>query len=143
MSIDKFKIVEDIPSAAFIFDAFGASLDELFANCAAACFFATTDIEKVEPLNSFNVEVAGETADDLLYSFISELIFLKDSENVFLSRFEIEIDNTEKSLKAVVRGEKIDYDKHEIKTDVKAATYHDLHIRKEEGRYVVRMILDL
>ena len=143
MSNDKFKIVEDIPSADFIFDAFGESLDELFANCAEACFSAMTDIDKVERLNSFNVEVTGETAVDLLYSFISELIFLKDTENVFLSRFEIEIDKTGKSLKAVARGEKIDYDKHEIKTDVKAATYHDLHIRKEEGRFVVRMILDL
>ena len=138
-----FTIVEELASADFIFDAFGDSLDELFLNCARACFFAMTDSDLVNPADSFSFEVRGETPEDLLYSFISELIFLKDSEIVFLSRFEIEIDKSGKLLKAVVWGERIDYNKHTIKTDVKAATYHDLRIREQHGRYSVRMILDL
>ncbi|MEE9555115.1 MAG: archease [candidate division Zixibacteria bacterium] len=138
-----FRIIEELPSADFIFDAFGENLEELFSNCAKACFFAMTDSDGVEPSSDFHFEVEGETSDDLLYSFISELIFLKDSESIFLSEFDIEIDKAGKSLKAVVRGEKIDYNKHVIKTDVKAATYHDLHIRDDNGRFMVRMILDL
>ena len=138
-----FKIVEELPSADFIFDAFGESLEELFVNCARACFFAMTDIETVDRPDSRDISVAGETVEDLLFAFIAELIYLKDTENIFLSRFEIEIAPDGKTLKGVVRGEAIDYNKHVIKTDVKAATYHDLHVRKDRQGFSVRMILDL
>jgi len=138
-----FKIVENLPSADFIFDAFGDDLEELFKNCAGACFFAMTDPETVAPVIGYDIDLTGETLDDLLYNFMAELIYLKDSENIFCSRFEIKISGDHKSLKGVVRGEPIDYNKHTIKTDVKAATYHDLHVREENGRYSVRMILDL
>lgn len=138
-----FRVVEDVSSADFIFEAAGDSLEELFRNCAAACFFAMTDLDKVEPVESSEFEIEGDNPEDLLFNFISELIFLKDTQTSFFSFFEIKFDPNGRSLNAVVRGERIDYNKHVIKTDVKAATYHDLQIRKKDGRYQVRMILDL
>jgi SHS2 domain-containing protein len=143
MSKDDFEVVEGISSADYIFDAFGDSLEELFLNCARACFHAMTDIDTVDPAVDFDLAVKAENMDDLLYNFISELIFLKDTEVVFLSQFGINIEPGGKALKAVVYGESIDYNKHVIKTDVKAATYHDLHVRRERGRFSVRMTLDL
>ncbi len=139
----KFKVVEDTTSADFVFEAYGVSINELFSNCALACFFAMTDTTTVARVTSFNVEVKGETIEDLLYNYMAELIFIKDTEKVFLSQFDVDIlpDNT--ALKAVVRGEPIDYNKHTIKTDVKAVTYHDLHVRTDGEGYSVRMILDL
>jgi len=62
---------------------------------------------------------------------------------MFFSQFDIEISRELNNLKCTAFGEKIDFDKHVIKTDVKAATYHDLQIRNKGGRYLVRMILDL
>lgn len=139
----KFKVVEDTTSADFVFEAYGVSINELFANCALACFFAMTDTAGVDPVTSFDVEVKGETIEDLLYNFMAEIIFIKDAEKVFLSQFDIDISLNNTILKAVVRGEGIDYNKHTIKTDVKAVTYHDLHVRAEKDGYSARMILDL
>ncbi len=139
----KFRVVEDTTSADFVFEAYGASANELFANCALACFYAMTDPTTVDPVKSYRLEVKGETIEDLLYNYMAELIFIKDTEKVFLSQFDVDIlpDNT--ALKAIVRGEPIDYNKHIIKTDVKAATYHDLHVRADKEGYSTRMILDL
>lgn len=139
----KFKLIEDTTSADFVFEAYGVSTNELFSNCALACFFAMTDPATIEPAKSFELEVEGQRIEDLLYNFISELIFIKDAEKVFLSQFDIDISTDNTILKAVVRGEQIDYNKHMIKTDVKAATYHDLRIWTDRQGYSARMILDL
>ncbi len=143
MTRPAFIVNEDIPSADFVFDAFGDSPEELFVNCARASFYAMTDPEKVDASEQLEFEVRGETIEDLLFNFISELVYLKDSETMFFSEFNIEFAEDGKSLKAIVGGERIDYNKHTIKTDVKAATYHDLRIVEEKGRYKARMILDL
>jgi len=76
MTNQGFKIVEEISSADFVFDAVGQNLEELFFNCARACFFAMTDLESVEDKEAVDFAVMGDTSEDLLYSFISELIFL-------------------------------------------------------------------
>ena len=139
----KFKLIEDTTSADFVFEAYGVSINELFANCALACFFAMTDPATVDPVKSFKLEVEGQRIEDLLYNFIAELIFIKDAEKVFLSQFNVDISTDNTILKAVVRGEPIDYNKHMIKTDVKAVTYHDLRVWTDKEGYSASMILDL
>jgi SHS2 domain-containing protein len=139
----KFEICEEIASADYIFDAYGASLNELFAACAAACFSAMTDLEKVAPVTEFSVVINGDDVEELLYNFISELVYLKDIEKMFFSVFDVEIAPGHKSLKADVTGEPINYDKHTIMTDVKAATYHDLKITRIDGGFKAHMVIDL
>ncbi len=134
---------ENFASADYLFDAYGNNLNELFAACAWACFSAMTNPEKVRPSSEFSVELEAENVEELLYNFISELIYLKDVKRLFLSAFDINIAADKRSLKAVVAGESIDYNMHTIKTDVKAATYHDLRIEKTDGGYKARMLLDL
>jgi SHS2 domain-containing protein len=138
-----FRIVEDISSADYVFDAWGESLDDLFGACALACFSAMTDTEQVKRKVTSELEVRADSVDDLLYNFIAELIYIKDADKLFLSSFEMDVAEDGKSLKAVVGGEPINYTKHVIKTDVKAVTYHGLHVKTEDGRFAVRMILDL
>jgi SHS2 domain-containing protein len=138
-----FRIVEDISSADYVFDAWGESPEALFSACALACFSAMTDPAIVEQTTIREFEVTADNIDDLLYNFMAELIYIKDADKLFLSRFELNIADNLSSLKAVVGGEPIDYNKHVIKTDVKAVTYHGLHVRNEDGCFVVRMILDL
>lgn len=138
-----FKIVEDIVSGDFVFDAFGKTLEEMLISCAEACFSATTDLSKVDAINEFSIEVEGEDLNEILFNFLAELIYLKDTERIFLSKFELKLLDNNSILRAVARGERIDYDKHEIKTDVKAVTYHNLKINKTDSGFEVRVTLDL
>ncbi len=139
----KFEVCENVASADYLFNAYGHDLNELFAACAWACFSAMTDPEKIRPASEFSLELEAENIEELLYSFISELVYLKDVEKIFLSAFNINISSDKRSLKAVVAGESIDYNKHTIKTDVKAATYHDLIIERLGDGYRAQMLLDL
>lgn len=139
----KFIVNEDHASGDFVFDAYGETIEELFTACARACFFAMTDVDSIEPLLPHEFEVTGDSIDDLLYNFVSELIYLKDARKMLFSEFKITFAPDEKSLKAVASGEQIDHDRHILKTDVKAVTYHGLEVKKTGRGYMTRMILDL
>lgn len=79
----------------------------------------------------------------LLFDWLSELIFLHDSEFLVFSRFKVKIVKIKMNyrLNAVVCGEKFDPLIHESREDVKAATYHLMDIKEENG-YMVQVILD-
>ncbi|UCE67044.1 MAG: archease [Candidatus Zixiibacteriota bacterium] len=138
-----FRIIENIVSGDFAFEAFGETLEDLFASCAEACFSAMAELSKVDPKIDYSVDISADNLDDLLVDFLSELIYLKDAEKIFFSRFDINIDADNISLNAVARGERIDYNKHDVKVDVKAATYHNLEIKQIENGFEVNVILDL
>ena len=138
-----FKILENIVSGDFAFEASGETLEDLFASCAEACFSAMAELSKIEPKIDYSINISADSLDDLLVDFLSELIYLKDAEKIFFSRFDIRIDNDNISLNAVAQGERIDYNKHDIKVDVKAATYHNLEIKRVEKGFKVKVILDL
>jgi len=140
---DKFQILEEIATADFVFRAYGATMDELFENCAYACFFAMTDVEKVRADLKFEFEISGDCIEDLLFNYLAELIYLKDTEKIFFSEFEVKFSSELKTLKAMAAGENINFDRHVIKTDVKAVTYHELEIEKLARGYQVKVLLDL
>lgn len=49
----------------------------------------------------------------------------------------------EGAIEAVIRGETIDERVHELRFDVKAATYHDLEFRKTAAGFRARIVFDL
>jgi SHS2 domain-containing protein len=136
------RIIEDGAFADFEFEAHAETLEELFAQCGKAVFTAITDITKVSPLQEIKFEVKGETIEDLLFSFLAELIYLKDTRKMFFSKFDIEISGQYK-LYCRAMGEPIDRQKHQTKADVKAPTYHKLKIEQTDTGFTVRVILDL
>jgi SHS2 domain-containing protein len=46
-------------------------------------------------------------------------------------------------LEAVVSGEPIDQSRHELKIEVKAATYHELKVEERDGAWAARVIFDV
>jgi SHS2 domain-containing protein len=137
-----FKIIEEGAFADFEFEAKGDSLEDLFAVCGRATFEAMTDTTKVDRKKEIQLSVSADNLDDLMFSFLSELIYLKDVEKLFFSEFVINIDESY-NLTCKAAGEIIDNDKHDLKTDVKAVTYHKLNIKKEDDGYSAHVILDL
>ena len=137
-----FRIIEEGAFADFEFEAYAETLEDLFAVCGKAMFEAMTDVSKVEPLQQVQFNIKAESVEDLLFSFLSELVFIKDTRGLFFCDFVLEIEKG-KSLTCKGMGESIDRDKHELRTDVKAATYHNLKIKHDDKGYSARVILDL
>ena len=73
---------------------------------------------------------------------MSELLYLHDVESLLLKGFEIDSVG-EDGLKAVVKGEPFQEGVHVIKTEVKAVTYHQIEVRRQNRGWRARVILDL
>jgi SHS2 domain-containing protein len=136
------RIIEEGAFADFEFEATAETIPQLFGECGKAVFMAITDIALIDRQSSFEFNVSAETLEDLLFSFLSELIFIKDTKNLLFSDFIVEITGKD-SLYCKAIGEPIDQLKHQPKVDVKAATYHKMKIMKTDTGYSVRVILDL
>jgi len=74
----------------------------------------------------------NEALDLLLFNFIGELIYYKDSEQLLLRAQQVQIQekNGLQQLSAVARGETLDPNRHQQRVDVKAVTLHRFQLEK-------------
>ena len=119
--------------------AYGTTLDELFANAAAGMFSLITDLETVTPVGEYAVKVAAKDLKSLLLDFLSELLYIHETQKVLLCEFDANV--REFAVDARVRGERIDRDRHNLKLNVKAVTYHAMEIDPDKG--VAQVIFDI
>ena len=135
----EFEILNHTADVGII--AYGADMNETFANAAKALFSLITELDDVEEVLHRDIELTAPDEESLLVEWLNELIYLFDVENIVFNRFDItRLDNTQ--LKARSYGEKVDSSKHRLKTGVKAVTYHMLKIDKGDG-YKVQVLFDI
>jgi len=124
------------------FKVYGETREALFVHGAKALFEVLVSPETVEEKEERAVTVEAGALDELMVSWLGELLYLFDTQGLLLKRFEITT-LTENRLEATVRGEPLDLQRHEIKTTIKAVTYHQLYVREENGAWEAQVILDL
>lgn len=144
IALEKFKFLEKIAIADVAFEAYGNTLEELFESSAQAVFEAMVSLETVEEKETEKIELESVKIEDLLFDWLSELVYLKDAKATLFKNFKVRIqDNKKYRLKAEAKGEKIDRNKHHLRVDVKAVTYHMLEVKREEGKWTAQVILDI
>jgi SHS2 domain-containing protein len=114
----------------------------LFADAARALFAILSDPETVGSRKQVSVELEAESAEELLVSWLSELLFLHETEQWLFSRFDITAID-EKRIVALVWGERIDPLRHPIDREVKAVTYHRLGLVQEGNQLKTVIVFDL
>lgn len=136
----RFDVIEHTADTGIV--AYGADLKEAFANAACAMFSLMADLERVEERICRQIEVKAEDRESLVVSWLNELLYLLDVERIVFRRFEVaELSDT--WLKAAGYGEELDAARHDLKSGIKAATYHMLRVAQEDGHYSIRVIFDV
>jgi len=121
---------------------YGKSFDELFENAARAMMELITDRERINPSQEIEIEVRGETKEELLVHWLQEILFLHEVKKMVFKDFRLNlISETHAKGKAI--GEKIDIDKHELSFDIKAVTYHNLKIEPINDKLKVDIVFDV
>ena len=134
----RFQIIEHTADIGLI--AYGRSLAEAFANAAYGLFSIIAELKAVKETESRQLELNEEDSEALLFEWLNRLIYLFDVEMLLLKRFEVR-DFDGRGLKAICYGEKYDPSRHQLKTEVKSATYHMLKVDKEKNQ--VQLIFDI
>lgn len=123
------------------FRAYGKTLNEAFENAGIAMFNIITDTSGVCPKTEISFELTSEDKVSLLYDYLEELLFHHEIDFMLFSEFHVEIDEN-LHLKATIKGEEINWDKHERKTEIKAVTFHKMDVIETDGAKL-RAIVDL
>ncbi|MBT5022422.1 archease [Candidatus Woesearchaeota archaeon] len=136
---ERYVFFDEITSDV-IFEAYGATLKDVFVNAAEAMFTMICKFDLIKAEKEIELEVEADNIEDLMMNWLSVLIAHVDIEEMFFSKFIItEISDTK--LKAVVSGEEITPEKGE--TVVKAVTYYQYNFEKTDKGYKVRVSLDI
>ena len=124
--------------------AYGNSLEEAFCNVALATTETMTDLKSLRGVESRSVLVSSEDEKSLLYDFLDEVLYLFDVEGFLVKEV--------KDIK-IARGSSLelsctligDFAKngYEVHTHIKAVTYSEMEIFKEDGLFVVQVVHDL
>jgi len=124
------------------FEAYGATLEELFANAAFAMYSFMTDVDAIEPAETRAVTVQAEDLYSLMFDWLDEMLFLFESESLVIKEFDITVDKSQFSISGKCRGGRFDPAKHESGIIIKAVTYNMMEVKKNEVWHT-RVVLDV
>ena len=141
-----YRYLEDIATADVAFEAWGETLEEMFTAAADATMNTMIDnLSAIRMENDIRLELVKDDVELLLFDFLNEFLFYKDSELLLLKVKSIAIETQESSFKldAVLSGEKLDPERHHPAVDVKAVTMHRFGIEQTAQGWKATVVLDV
>jgi SHS2 domain-containing protein len=139
---EKFRFLEHTADAKF--QAFGATLEEAFANAGLATASLMWDPGSIAKSLRVPVRVQGLDREQLLIHFLEEILFLVETRFFLLASVQdvrIKKDAIGYILEAVFLGD-TNSDKYETHGQVKAITYNEMEIRNDGG-YTIQVVVDV
>ena len=141
-----YEFLEDVATAAIAFHAWGKDLEELFIAAGDATINVMIDIlDAIALAETRTFSLENDELDMLLFNFLQEFIYYKDSELLLLRAQQVEISEKDgvHQLSAVTKGEKLDSDRHQQRVDGKAVTLHQFQLEKTDDGWTAMVILDI
>jgi SHS2 domain-containing protein len=151
--MERYRILDHAADGKF--RAFGATIEEAFANAAIACASLMYDWEKIERRVEHPVHIEAGDLEQLLNKFLSEMLYLFDAKKFVLGAAEdirIEIPPKEGpgangpiGLSARFIGDNRP-ERVEFYGDVKAVTYSEMKIEScacGPGPWVLQVVVDM
>ena len=133
-------------TADVLFEGYGKTVENLFENCGLAVESIMVGLDSLDSIEHYEILFGSDNLEDLLYDFLSELIYLKDSDGLLFNKFAVIITHENKKYKLFAQcyGEFIKRDKHELIQDAKAVTKHQFEIKQEKNKtWFAKVIVDV
>ena len=94
--------------------------------------------------NERHIHIKAEIMEDLLISWLNELISVFYTYHFLPKDYNIEIkDESKKALRGTIKGDRIDFNQSKITTEVKSAAYHNVKIKKNNKGFETIIIFDV
>jgi SHS2 domain-containing protein len=117
-------------------------LARLFERAAYGMFSVITDLVAARATETSRISVEASDRMALLVRWLSELNYRHVTEHRIFSKFEV-LALSEHQLEAEVSGEIFDPARHTIFTEIKAVTFHDLQLKRDDRGWKAQIIFDL
>lgn len=143
-----FEVIEHPADVGF--RAYGATLEELFANAALAMLSLGCALEGIEEREQREVTATGSDIEALLYAWLADILAAGDAEQIVFRRVgvtRLHLGKTDGEAHGEVRGiaygEKFDRSRHAAGTYIKAVTYHQLRVEQTPDGWRAQVFLDV
>ena len=126
--------------------AFGINLAAAFEEEAKGMFNIMVDIEGVNERQEIEITTEADTKENLLVEWLNALIAEADHKGMAFASFQIQElrkVGTGYYLKGIAIGETLDPKRHNVKIEVKAATYSQLKVEFRRDKVMVQCIVDV
>jgi SHS2 domain-containing protein len=142
--LGQWRFVEEVALADCAIDIDGRDLDDLFETAAAALAELMVDPVTVPLTIEQTIELDAVALDLLLYDWVSELIFLKDRDREVFPRCQVRVGGEGPfHLKARIHGGVIDSGRTTLRADPKALTFHQFVLKRVDGGWTARLVIDI
>jgi len=119
-------------------------LPKLLGDAAIGLIAVIAEPTELIEKDQIEINLAADTLEDLYFSWLSEIIYLKDARNFLVCRCDLKVDNSRPCrVTGKVFGDFIDRERHTLKVDVKAVTYYKLRVEKRDDEWEAEVVLDL
>jgi SHS2 domain-containing protein len=123
----------------------GANLAELFSRAAEAMFdIIAEEKSPLQPVAKSAVKslikLKADSREELFIDWLNELLSLSTTKEVIFSGFKFK-KVQDNALEAELIGQNIE--NYQVKTEIKAATHHQLRIEKITGGWQAEVIFDV
>ncbi len=143
----RFTFLEDVALADAAFEASGDSPSELFLAATQAVIETMVNPDTVSPHWHQAIEHQALDLASLLFDWLSDIVYLKDAHGVVFREATAVVTEDRPhggwNARGTLTGEPIDPQRHELRADVKAVTKHLYDVRRDDDRWIARVVLDI
>ena len=135
-----YRIIDHTADLGIIVE--GPNRRELFKRAALALTDLLTDIRQLSPGYTETVTIKGHDLQDLLINWLREILYLWNGRNLFATDIHIhEMSGT--TLSARIAFTAYNPERHTVKREIKAVTYHQAEVVKANHQWIARVICDV
>lgn len=124
-------------TADWALDVWAPDLIGLLQQAARGMYALMHARQQAEPRESYRFEIAVPDREALLVTFLSELLYFTQRDDVSFDRFELTLDG--ERLIAEVEGAPIE----SVAKEIKAVTYHNLAVRDTARGVEATIVFDV
>lgn len=140
----RYVVREDVAVADCALEIEGRDLPDLFETVARAVAELMVDPATIATSIERDIALSAPSLELLLFDYVAELIFLKDSEGIVLTETAADVQAATPCRLAVrARGGRIDREHTQLRADAKAPTLYHLAVEPQGGGWHARMVIDI
>jgi len=135
-----YRIIEHTADTGF--EVRGTTKEQVFESAAKAFFNIMWQIKEQQENKPESIEVLGSDLEQLLVNFLEEFLYLYDAKGLVCTRIQVEAVRADRVLAKAWLQEFNETGDEEL-LGVKAVTYHQLFIGRENDTWKARIFLDI
>lgn len=120
----------------------GGTREEALIAASKGLVSILVDPKPFRPIEERHFSASGKDEAAQIVNWLNEIIFFFDTEGMVFVEFTVD-SWTAHDVAGRARGERLDIERHEFRTAVKAATYHQFQSQKTADGWEIRVFVDV